>query len=181
MMAVQGALTMSSARSPVWGQTEFESKALRQALGRYPTGVAIVTTRCPDGRAIGLTINSFASLSLSPALVLWSLVDRSPNLAAFQQASHFAISVLGQDQQALASRFANPAVVDKFDQVAVREAPEGMPVIEGAVATLVCSTVKHHSEGDHELFIGRVVRLDTLEGAPLVFHHGRFESLVHAS
>lgn len=177
MMAAQDALAMSSTRGPGWGQTEFESKALRQALGRYPTGVAIVTTRGDDGRAIGLTINSFASLSLSPALVLWSLVDRSPNMAAFQQASHFAISVLAQGQQDLASRFANPAVADKFDQVAVCEAPEGVPVIEGALATLVCSTVKHHGEGDHELFIGRVVRLDTREGAPLVFHHGRFEVL----
>lgn len=168
---------MSAMLQPVWGQTEFEGKALRQALGRYPTGVAIVTTRTPDGRAVGLTINSFASLSLTPALVLWSLVDRSPNLATFQRASHFAISVLAQDQEGLASRFANPAVLNKFDQVPVVESPEGVPVIEGALATLVCRSSKHVTEGDHELFIGQVVRLDTREGEPLVFHGGRFGAL----
>ncbi len=168
---------MSAVPQTVWGQTDFEGKALRQALGRYPTGVAIVTTRTPDGRAVGLTINSFASLSLAPALVLWSLVDRSPNVASFQGASHFAISVLAQNQQDVASRFANPAVLDKFDQVPVVESPEGVPVIGGAVATLVCRRSKHLTEGDHELFIGQVVRLDTREGEPLVFHGGRFGAL----
>jgi flavin reductase (DIM6/NTAB) family NADH-FMN oxidoreductase RutF len=162
---------------PAWGATSFEPRALRHALGRYPTGVAVVTTRAPDGRPIGLTINSFASLSLDPALVLWSLVHHSPSLAAFSQAGHFGISVLAHDQQELASRFANPQVVDKFDQVALREAPEGVPVLHGALATLVCAVSKHVPEGDHELFIGQVVRLDTREGAPLVFHGGRFAGL----
>lgn len=173
----EGTTDMSAVLQAPWGQTEFEGKALRQALGRYPTGVAIVTTRTADGRPVGLTINSFASLSLSPALVLWSLVDRSPNLAAFQAAPHFAISVLAQGQQGLASRFANPAVTDKFDQVAVLEAAEGVPVIDGALATLVCRTSKYVTEGDHELFIGQVVRLDAREGEPLVFHGGRFGAL----
>ena len=168
---------MNAVLDAPWGDTEFESKTLRQALGRYPTGVAIVTTRTEDGRPVGLTINSFAPLSLTPALVLWSLVDRSPNLDAFKTARHFAISVLAQDQQGLASRFASPAVSDKFDQVAVLEAPEGVPVIEGALASLVCRLSKHSDEGDHELFIGQVVRLDAREGEPLVFHSGRFGAL----
>lgn len=162
---------------PDWGDTTIESKSLRQVLGRYPTGVAIVTTRAADGRPVGLTINSFASLSLDPALVLWSLVHRSPNLAVFQAASHFAISVLAAHHEALASRFANPAVVDKFDQVGVREAAEGVPVIADALATLVCAAEQRHSAGDHELFIGRVLRIDRNDGAPLVFHAGRFAAL----
>lgn len=160
-----------------WGTTEIESKSLRQVLGRYPTGVAIVTTRAADGRAVGLTINSFASLSLSPALVLWSLVDRSPNLGVFKAAQYFGISVLADHQQALASRFANPAVEQKFDAVAVREAPEGIPVIDGALATLVCATEQHLHAGDHQLFVGRVLRTDHDEGTPLVFHGGRFAAL----
>lgn len=160
-----------------WGTTEIESRSLRQVLGRYPTGVAIVTTRSAEGRAVGLTINSFASLSLEPALVLWSLVQHSPNLQAFQGARHFAISVLAQHQQALASRFASPAVLDKFEQVALREAPEGVPVIDGALATLVCATESSQRAGDHELFVGRVLRLDRCDGEPLVFHGGRFASL----
>ncbi len=166
-----------STRQTEWGSTSFEPRALRHALGRYPTGVAVVTTRAPDGRPIGLTINSFASLSLDPALVLWSLVSHSPNLSAFTQARHFAISVLAHDQQALASQFANPQVLDKFDQVEVREAPEGVPVLHGTLATLVCEVSRHVPEGDHELFIGKVVRIDAREGAPLVFHGGRFAAI----
>lgn len=161
----------------VWGQTDIAPKALRQVLGSYPTGVAIVTTRAADGRGVGLTINSFASLSLAPALVLWSLVDRSPNLGAFREAGRFAISVLADGQQALAQRFATPSIENKFDGVAVREAPEGLPVIEGAIATLVCSIEQCSPTGDHLLFIGRVLRMDRRDGEPLVFHGGRFASI----
>lgn len=161
----------------VWGNTDIAPKALRQVLGSYPTGVAIVTTRCADGRPVGLTISSFASLSLEPALVLWSLVDRSPNLATFRDGQHFAISVLASDQQALAQRFATAGLPDKFDGIAVREAPEGLPVIEGALATLVCAMERHTPAGDHLLFVGRVLRMDRREGEPLVFHGGRFAAI----
>jgi flavin reductase (DIM6/NTAB) family NADH-FMN oxidoreductase RutF len=163
--------------SDVWGETEIAPKALRQVLGSYPTGVAIVTTRAAGGRAVGLTINSFASLSLDPALVLWSLVDRSPSLAAFRDAPHFAISVLADEQQALAQRFATGGLPNKFEGVELREAPEGLPVIEGAVATLVCALDRHVTAGDHLLFIGRVLRMDRRDGEPLVFHRGRFAAI----
>lgn len=161
----------------VWGETEIAPKTLRQVLGAYPTGVAIVTTRTADGRAVGLTINSFASLSLDPALVLWSLVEHSPSLAAFRDAPHFAISVLAGEQQALAQRFATAGLPDKFDGVPVREAPEGPPVIEGALATLVCAADRHVPAGDHLLLIGRVMRMDRRDGEPLVFHRGRFAAI----
>jgi flavin reductase (DIM6/NTAB) family NADH-FMN oxidoreductase RutF len=160
-----------------WGDTEIAPKALRHVLGSYPTGVAVVTTRTADGRPVGLTINSFASLSLEPALVLWSLVDRSPNLAAFRDAPHFAISVLASEQQALAQRFATGGLPDKFEGVAVREAPEGLPVIDSALATLVCALDHHTPAGDHLLFVGRVLRMDRRDGEPLVFHGGRFSSI----
>lgn len=166
--------------APAWGDTDIQPQALRRVLGQVPTGVAVVTTRTADGRALGLTINSLASLSLAPALVLWSLVDRSPHLAAFRQARHFAISVLAEGQQALASRFATPGLPDKFDGVAVHEVPEGLPVIAGALATLVCASDQHQSAGDHCLFIGRVLRMDHGDGAPLVFHRGRFTALAAA-
>jgi flavin reductase (DIM6/NTAB) family NADH-FMN oxidoreductase RutF len=163
-----------------WGETDIAPKALRQVLGSYPTGVAIVTTRAAGGRPVGLTINSFASLSLEPALVLWSLVDKSPSLAAFRDAPHFAISVLADHQHALAQRFATAAVPDKFDGVALREAPEGLPVIEGALATLVCAVERHTPAGDHLLFVGRVRRIDRRAGEPLVFHGGRFAAIARA-
>jgi len=160
-----------------WGDTEIAPRALRQVLGSYPTGVAIVTTRAADGRPVGLTINSFASLSLEPALVLWSLVDRSPSLEAFRDAPHFAISVLGSDQQAVAQRFATAGLPEKFDGVPVREAPEGLPVIDGSLAVLVCAVERCTPAGDHLLFMGRVLRMDRREGKPLVFHGGRFAAI----
>lgn len=162
---------------PPWGQTEIAPAALRQVLGSYATGVAVVSTRAPDGRPVGLTINSFASLSLAPPLVLWSLVNHSPSLPVFAQAPHFAISVLAHDQQALARRFASAAVADKFDGVALHEAPEGVPVIADALATLVCACDSGTPAGDHLLFVGRVLRMHRGEGAPLVFQGGRFVGL----
>lgn len=164
----------ASCEAPAWGQTDIAPAALRQVLGSYATGVAVVSTRAADGRPVGLTINSFASLSLAPPLVLWSLVNHSPSLPAFAAARHFAISVLAHDQQALARRFATPGLADKFDGVALREAPEGVPVMADALATLVCARESGSPAGDHLLFVGRVLRMQRGEGAPLVFQGGRF-------
>ncbi|MFT4246936.1 MAG: flavin reductase family protein [Pseudomonas sp.] len=160
-----------------WGEVDLHPRTLRNLLGSYPTGVAIVTTRGAEGRAVGLTINSFASLSLDPPLVLWSLVSHSPSLALFRDGAHFAINILAAGQEELARRFANPAVPDKFAEVAVQQAPEGIPVIDGALATLVCANDHCRDVGDHLLLVGRVVRTASRPGAPLVFHGGRFTSL----
>ena len=151
--------------------------ALRDLLGSYPTGVAIVTTRAADGRNVGLTINSFASLSLDPPLVLWSLVNRSPNLAVFRDSAHFAINILASGHEALARRFADPAVPDKFADVTVRETPEGVAAIDGALATLVCAHDHCRTVGDHLLLVGQVVRVASQPSEPLVFHAGRFTSV----
>lgn len=161
----------------VWGSTDLEPKMLRGVLGSYPTGVAIVATRTRDGRAVGLTINSFASLSLEPPLVLWSLVERSPNLAAFRDCEHFTINVLASGQEELARRFASSTVLDKFAEAPVLEVPEGIPAIEGAVATLVCANDQQNHAGDHLLLFGRVLRVASTPGTPLVFHAGRFTAL----
>ncbi|RMX02084.1 flavin reductase [Allofranklinella schreckenbergeri] len=161
----------------VWHCAGVQPKALRNLLGHYPTGVAIVTTRTPQGRNVGLTINSFASLSLEPPLVLWSLVNHSPSLAVFRDCAHFAINILAHGHEALARRFANPAVEDKFAGVSLREAPEGLAAIDGAIATLVCANDHSRTVGDHLLFVGQVVRTASQPGRPLVFHAGRFTSV----
>jgi flavin reductase (DIM6/NTAB) family NADH-FMN oxidoreductase RutF len=160
-----------------WGSVDVQPATLRKLLGTYPTGVAIVTTRASDGRPVGLTINSFASLSLDPPLVLWSLVNRSPSMLAFRECTHFAINVLSGDHESLARRFASAAVPDKFADVAWHTAPEGVPALDEAIATLVCAHDHCRDTGDHLLFVGRVVRTASREGAPLVFHSGRFTSL----
>ncbi|WP_340620259.1 flavin reductase family protein [Xenorhabdus siamensis] len=160
-----------------WGIAEFETRTLRTLLGCYPTGVAIVATRTTDGRNVGLTINSFASLSLEPPLILWSLINHSPNLSVFRNCEYFTISILGCDHQELALRFANPRVENKFQGIPVQETPEGMPSIDGAIATLVCANRQQTHLGDHMLMIGQVKRIASIEGKPLVFHAGMFTAL----
>ena len=160
-----------------WGSVDLQPATLRRLLGSYPTGVAVVTTRVPDGRPVGLTINSFASLSLDPPLVLWSLVNHSPSLEVFRDCTHFAINILSSSHESIARRFANAAVPDKFAEVAWHAVPEGVPAIEEAIATLVCEHDHCRDTGDHLLFVGRVVRTASRAGEPLVFHAGRFTSL----
>ncbi|MBD1558143.1 flavin reductase family protein [Vibrio sp. S9_S30] len=155
-------------------------KVLRNALGKYPTGVAIVATRTVTGVPIGLTINSFASLSLTPPLVLWSLGTQSPNLANFSDCTHFSINVLSGDQEDLAMRFASSKIENKFDGVEYHLNSHGVPMIEGAIATLVCKNVEQNAAGDHLLLIGNVLSIDSTERSPLVFHQGKFTSLVNA-
>ena len=163
---------------PSWGSDDLHPKTLRKLLSSYPTGVAVVTTRTPDGRAVGLTINSFASLSLEPPLVLWSLVTHSPNLAVFSECSHFAINILGSGQEELALRFANPKISNKFEDVLVEETCAGIPVLQNAVTTLLCEHDHNRQTGDHLLLIGRVVRTANRPGLPLVFHGGSFTELL---
>ncbi len=156
------------------GTAADDARALRRALGHYPTGVTVVTARAADGRAVGLTVNSFASLSLDPPLVLWSLANRSPSLAVFRDGARFAINVLAAGQAELARRFANPALPDKFDGVGLRAPWHGVPLLAGTIAWFGCSTLDAIAGGDHTLFIGRVETHATSDGEPLVFHRGAF-------
>lgn len=152
---------------------------LRAALGRFATGVTIVTARSGDGAAIGLTVNSFAALSLEPPLILWSLRRSSPNLDAFRAASHFAVNVLATDQIELARRFASP-VADKFAAGDWARGLDGVPVLGGCVAVLECEQESNQVVGDHLLFIGRIQRVAESARAPLVFLAGRYRTLGEA-
>jgi flavin reductase (DIM6/NTAB) family NADH-FMN oxidoreductase RutF len=159
------------------GHLPADAKAFRNALGKFPTGVAIVTTRTAEGRPVGLTINSFASLSLDPPLVLWSLVNRSPSLARFIESDHFSINVLAASQAELARCFANSTIPDKFSHARTFDSPEGIPLIAGALASFVCANEQRHAGGDHTLFVGRVLRYYCEDGEPAVFHRGQFSAL----
>lgn len=152
----------------------FSALEFRAALGMFATGVTIVTARGADGQLVGLTANSFNSVSLEPPLVLWSLSQRSMSIATFRSGSHYAISVLGAEQQELALRFAAP-VGDRWAGVAWRPGVAGAPLIEGAVAHFECFNKSRYDEGDHVIFVGRVEHCDHRPGAaPLLFHGGRF-------
>ena len=158
-------------------QAQNDSRALRNALGRFATGIAIVTAIDPDGHPIGLTVNSFSAVSLNPALVLWCLDNGSHSLAAFSKASHHAINILAADQQALSNRFASPRN-DRFADIPTQPGLSGIPLIEGCCAWFECSNEAHYPGGDHLIFVGRVERF--AQGAaksPLVFHNARYRQL----
>jgi flavin reductase (DIM6/NTAB) family NADH-FMN oxidoreductase RutF len=158
-------------------QPQHDSRALRKALGRYATGVTIVTAIDPDGHPIGLTVNSFAAVSLEPALVLWCLDNKSHNLAAFRAASHHAINILASGQEDLSNRFATwPA--DRFVGLAWQPGVGGAPLFSGCCASFEVANVTEHAAGDHTIFIGSVERFsETPELAPLLFHAGQYRSL----
>jgi flavin reductase (DIM6/NTAB) family NADH-FMN oxidoreductase RutF len=150
-----------------------DPRALRNALGRFATGVTVVTTRCASGKLEGLTANSFSAVSLDPPLVLWSLRKAAGSLQSFAQAPHFAVNVLAADQHEVSTHFARSAP-DKFASVAFDEGVGGCPVIQGALATFECSVETQVEGGDHIIFIGRVHRATYRDGEPLIFAGGAY-------
>ena len=158
-----------SAQAPTFSPREF-----RAALGMFATGVTIVTMRMEDGSPLGLTANSFNSVSLEPPLVLWSLSQRAASLAAFRAGTHYAINVLAADQRELAERFAAKGV-DRWQGVDCLPGAGGAPLIAGAAATFECFNRSRYDEGDHVIFVGEVERCSwRAEASPLLFHGGRF-------
>jgi flavin reductase (DIM6/NTAB) family NADH-FMN oxidoreductase RutF len=155
-----------------------DARQFRQALGAFPTGVCLVTTTNDDGKREGMTINSFASVSLDPPLILWSIRDDARSADAFLSARSFNLSVLTCDQEALGLHFAKPAP-DKFERYAddFDVGANQCPRLKDSVATFECSTYSRHQEGDHTILLGRVERFTRSDKAPLLFHSGQMGSL----
>jgi len=140
----------------------------------FATGVTIVTARSAQGNCIGLTANSFNSVSLTPPLVLWSLARSAGSMAAFSAGSHYAINILSADQQDLAKQF-SARDGDRFSGVQFVLGASGAPLLEGAAATFECFNRSRYEEGDHVIFVGEVERCTHRSGAsPLLFHGGKF-------
>ncbi len=155
-------------------ETGFDALQFRAALGMFATGVTIVTARADDGSLVGLTANSFNSVSLAPPLVLWSLAMRAGSMPVFARGSHYAINILAADQKDLAQRFATRDI-DRFAGVAWREGAGGAPVLDGVAAVFECANRSQYEEGDHVIFVGEVERCGRNAGAqPLIFHGGRY-------
>ncbi|MCW0200100.1 flavin reductase family protein [Sphingopyxis sp.] len=150
---------------------EFDQRSFRSALGRFATGVTIITARGADGRPVGVTANSFNSVSLDPPLVLWSLARTSSSLEAYESAEAFAIHILGIEQEHLSNRFATKGA-DKFEGMDVDHA--GVPLLDGCAARFHCRKVQRHEVGDHILFIGEVVEFEACDGAPLLYVQGKY-------
>ena len=155
---------------------KLDTRHFRNALGRFATGVTIVTCLDASGQPVGLTANSFTALSLEPPLVLWSLRSASPNMAAFEAAPRFAVNVLTESQVELSRRFAARSE-DRFADVAWAQGEQGAPVLAGCAAVFECETLSHQIAGDHRLFIGRVLACTESALPPLLFQAGHYRLL----
>lgn len=151
----------------------FDAAEFRKALGAFATGVTIITTRAEDGTPVGLTANSFNSVSLNPPLVLWSLAKTAMSLEVFRQAPNWAVHVLAADQDELSGRFARRGE-NKFAGLDVDTGLGGVPLLKGCTARFQCRTAFQYEGGDHVIFVGEVLSFDRSDAAPLVFHSGRY-------
>src|SRR6266853_67169 len=150
-----------------------DPRDFRNALGTYATGITIITVAMADGKPYGLTCNSFASVSLNPPLVLWSLGLYSSSLSVFQNANHFVINVLGTSQQALANKFAKSSE-DKFAGVEWTPGLGNAPLLADSVATFQCRAANRYYGGDHVIFLGAVEAYSYNREEPLLFARGGY-------
>ena len=156
--------------------TPFDTRALRDVLGHFATGVAIVTTCGDSAQPLGLAVNSFASVSLDPPEILWSIMSEAPSRPAFEQNGAFAVNVMSDEHKEQTLRFAKP-LDDKFEGLNWRRGWRNVPVLENALATLECDVKQMIPCGDHHIVVGSVRAIDCRDGDPLVFFRGQFTSL----
>jgi 3-hydroxy-9,10-secoandrosta-1,3,5(10)-triene-9,17-dione monooxygenase reductase component len=157
---------------------EVDQAAFRQVLGHFATGVTVVTG-ADDAGPVGLSVNSFTSLSLDPPLVAFAVKRESTTWPRIRATGRFAVNILSEEQETVCRRFAS-AGGDRFDGIAWRPSPGGSPVLDGALAWIDATVEAEHNAGDHVMVIGRVSQLGVArEGTPLLFYrggYGRFES-----
>ncbi len=152
------------------------TRRFRNALGMFATGIAVVTARAPDGQRIGLTINSFNSVSLAPPLVVWSLASEQPSRALLESCEYYAINVLAEDQEALSRLFASRAA-DKFHGLETDRGMDGAPLLRDCCARFECRNTARYPGGDHILFVSEVIAFDRKDRPPLVYHGGAYRRL----
>jgi flavin reductase (DIM6/NTAB) family NADH-FMN oxidoreductase RutF len=155
-----------------------DSRELRDAFGQFATGVCVVTATAEDGRTFGMTINSFSSVSLSPALLMWSIQNNSAQTADWLSVEYFGVNVLAADQQEISNYFASKgerSVPEAFHAVG----EQGVPMINQAKAQFVCRVKEHLPGGDHTIIIGEILAANTPRSAaaPLMFYAGKYRQL----
>ncbi len=153
--------------------TEFDPKAFRRALGNFATGITVVTAQTPEGEKTGVTANSFNSVSLDPALILWSIDKRSGSCEIFEKASHFAVNILAADQIDISNHFARPSD-DKFAGVEYSEGFGNAPILPHTSACFQCESYQTVDGGDHWILIGKVVAFEDAGRSPLLYHQGSY-------
>lgn len=150
--------------------------SFKEAMANYPTGVTVVTAVDEKGTPIGLTVNSFASVSLDPLLVLWSIDKRVSTYDTFTKIDQFAINILGEQQADIATLFASRNQ-DRFANCAWTLSENGLPIIDGANAKLQCKTFKRVEAGDHMILIGEIIDIDVEKKSPLLYHGRKMGAL----
>ncbi|HEY1059514.1 MAG TPA: flavin reductase family protein [Limnobacter sp.] len=155
------------------GDAELDAHLFRQALAQFATGITIITTRKANGQLVGVTANSFNSVSLHPPLVLWSLSKKSSSNDAFAAAEYYGVSVLAADQQDLSMRFSTYKG-DRFEGLQTIEGLGGCALIPNALAHFECKVKNRYEEGDHTIMIGEVLRCDYREGEALVYRSRKY-------
>lgn len=156
----------------------FQAPKFRSALGRFPTGVTVITTEDPDtGAPIGLTISSFTSVSLDPPMVLWTLTHTASTLPLFERLERYVIHVLSASQVNLARRFAHGPHSERFQGLALGRAPGGTLMLQDpwCAAWFECFNVQRHNAGDHTILIGQVEHCHRTDHGPLIYHAGDFD------
>ncbi len=153
-----------------------EMKKFRQCLGKFASGVTVVTCTDDNGKPYGITANSFSSVSLEPRLILWNIAKVSNSLQAFLDADYFAINILARHQQELSTHFAKSDHT-LFDTIEIDRSAENVPVIPGTLACFECRTHQIHDCGDHYIIIGEVVRFETTDAEPLLFFGGKYAAI----
>lgn len=154
-----------------------DAAGLREAFGQFATGVAVVTARTVHGRRLGMTINSLSSVSLEPAMLLWSLRRASRDHAEFTtQVERFAVHVLGERQTDLCERFMRRHP-DRFEDLETVDSAYGVPLLDHCLARFECRLHQCVDAGDHSILIGGIEAVEQQPGEPLLFHCGRFARL----
>ena len=149
-----------------------DSKLLRKTLGKYSTGVTIVTSIDNDGNPIGMTVNSFTSVSLQPALVLWCIDKNQPSYNSFMDTEGYAVNILSKDQNDLCHKFASQ-LDDKFENVDWEKSENGFPLFKNSLAWFDCKKWNYYSGGDHQILVGEVTSFDSSELEPLTYWNGQ--------
>ncbi|GAC1689352.1 MAG: flavin reductase family protein [Gemmatimonadaceae bacterium] len=155
----------------------FDPDSFRAVLGRFASGVTVVTTRDDDGRALGMTVSAFSSVSLDPPLVM-VCVDTSASMhRALVRSTYFGVSILGSEQEELARRFAHAEASDRFDGLGYERGGTGVPLFAGAAAQIECRRTETHAAGDHTIVLAEVVAAQTFEARPLLYYRGGYALL----
>lgn len=156
--------------------SQVDPKAFRNALGQFATGVTVVTTLDKAGNKLGMTANSFSSVSLDPMLVLWSVARTSTSYQEFVEAEKFAIHILNANQKDVSNQFASNCE-DRFNGVEHSDGIDGVPILNDYSAVFQCTTEHTYDGGDHIIIVGRVTDFDNREQPPLIFHSGKYADL----